>query len=85
MRFEVGLTPAADRALWKLDRAAQARITAAISLLSENPRPPAAVQLVGDSGLWRVRTGDYRIIYRIDDGRLVVLVITLGHRRDVYR
>ncbi len=56
-----------------------------VELLAENPRPPAATQLVGGSGEWRVRTGDYRIIYEIHDGELLVLVIVVGHRREVYR
>jgi mRNA interferase RelE/StbE len=60
-------------------------VQAAIELLSTDPRPPAATQLVGGGGEWRVRTGDYRIVYEIDDGVLLVLVVAVGHRRDVYR
>jgi len=48
-------------------------------------RPPAATQLVGGSGEWRARTGDYRIVYDIEDDRLVVLVLRMAHRREVYR
>ncbi|NNN09318.1 MAG: type II toxin-antitoxin system RelE/ParE family toxin, partial [Acidimicrobiaceae bacterium] len=55
-----------------------------LELLAENPRPPAATQLVGGAGEWRVRTGDYRVIYEIDDGRLLILVLRMGHRREVY-
>ena len=61
------------------------RIQAALELLATEPRPPAATQLVGGSGEWRVRTGDYRIVYEIHDGELLVLVLRIGHRRDVYR
>ncbi len=57
---------------------------AAIDLLARDPRPPKAIQFVGGSGEWRVRTGDYRIIYEIHDGRLIVLVLKVAHRRDVY-
>jgi mRNA interferase RelE/StbE len=60
-------------------------LQAAIELLAIDPRPPAARQLVGGSGEWRVRTGDYRIVYEIHDGELLVLVLRLGHRRDIYR
>lgn len=83
--YRVELTPAAVRQLGKLDRAVQLRVRAAIDLLSEDPRPPRATKLVGGDGEWRVRTGDFRIIYQIDDGVLLVLVLALGHRRDVYR
>ena len=71
-------------ALGRLDRMAQRRVQGAITLLAADPRPPGARQLRGRPG-WRVRVGDYRIIYTIEDDRLVVLVLALGHRRDVYR
>ena len=62
------------------------RLTGAIELLSIDPRPPGAVMLrVGDRGRWRVRVGDYRIVYAIEDGDLVVLVLRIAHRREVYR
>ncbi|MEO7373738.1 MAG: type II toxin-antitoxin system RelE/ParE family toxin [Terrimesophilobacter sp.] len=57
---------------------------AVIDLLAADPRPPRAIQLVGGAGEWRVRTGDYRIIYEIHDDRLVVLVLRVGHRREIY-
>ena len=49
------------------------------------PRPPAATRLVGGAGEWSVRTGDYRVIYEIDDDELVVLVLRVGHPRDIYQ
>jgi mRNA interferase RelE/StbE len=60
------------------------KIFAAIELISQDPRPPASGQLKGRDG-WRVRVGDYRIIYSIDDGDLAITVIAIGHRREVYR
>lgn len=84
MTYSVKLTPAAERQLRKLDPPARRRVQAAIDLLAENPRPPKAIQLVGGAGEYRVRTGDYRIIYEIEDDQLVVLVLKVGHRRDVY-
>jgi mRNA interferase RelE/StbE len=61
------------------------RLTGAIELLSIDPRPPGAVMLRGgDRGRWRVRVGDYRIVYAIEDGDLVVLVLRVAHRREVY-
>jgi mRNA interferase RelE/StbE len=82
--YEVRLTPAAVRQLRKLDPPGRRRVQAAIDLLAEEPRPPGARQLVGGAGEWRVRTGDFRIIYDIRDGELLVLVVKVGHRRDVY-
>ncbi|MBN9100045.1 MAG: type II toxin-antitoxin system RelE/ParE family toxin [Pseudonocardia sp.] len=85
MICRIAVAPAAARQLRKLDPPARRRVQAAIELLSTDPRPPAATQLVGGGGEWRVRTGDYRIVYEIDDGVLLVLVVAVGHRRDVYR
>ena len=61
------------------------RILRAIIALEVNPRPPGAKKLRGESELWRVRVGDYRILYSIEEARLVVLVVKIGHRREVYR
>ncbi len=55
-----------------------------VALLSEDPRPPAATQLVGGMGEWRFRTGDYRVIDQIYDDGLVMLVVRVGHRPDAY-
>ena len=85
MVYRVTLLPAVVKELRKLDAPARRRIQAAIDLLADDPRPPAAIQLVGGFGEWRVRTGDYRIIYEIDDGELLVLVLRTGHRREIYR
>lgn len=84
MKFSVQITPAAERQLRTFDPQARRRIQAAIDLLASNPRPPKATQLVGGAGEWRVRTGDYRISYEIHDDQLVVLVLRVGHRRDIY-
>jgi len=72
------------RQLRKLDPAGRRRVQAVIELLADDPRPPSARQLVGGAGEWRVRTGDFRIIYEIHDRELVILVVKVGHRRDVY-
>jgi mRNA interferase RelE/StbE len=81
--YRVELRPAAARALRKLDPDIQPRIRGVIALLAEDPRPPASRPLRGRPG-FRVRVGDYRIIYTIADDVLLVVVITLGHRREVY-
>ena len=61
------------------------RIRAAIDLLSETPRPPNCVALVGESSVYRVRADNYRILYEMKDNILQVLVVRIGHRREVYR
>lgn len=81
--YRIEVRPAAVRALRKLEPQIQRRIQGAIALLAQDPRPPGARALKGRDGL-RVRVGDYRVIYTVDDGVLVVVVVRLGHRRDVY-
>ena len=83
-RYRIELLPAALRALRKLDPPTALRVRGVIALLAVDPRPPAARALRGRPG-WRVRVGDYRVIYVIEDDVLLVVVLTLGHRSDVYR
>jgi mRNA interferase RelE/StbE len=71
------------RALHKLDPQIRLRVQGAIALLAQDPRPPASRPLKGRPGR-RVRIGDYRIIYTVADDVLLVVVVTLGHRREVY-
>jgi len=81
--YRIELRPAAARALKKLDPPVRRRIQGAITLLAQEPRPPAARALRGRPGL-RIRVGDYRIVYTVSDDVLLVVVVTVGHRRDVY-
>ena len=81
--YRIELRPAAERALRKLDPQVRHRIQGAIALLAKDPRPPSARALQGRPGL-RVRVGDYRIIYTVDNDVLLVVVVRLGHRRDIY-
>ena len=83
-RYRVEVRPAAIRALRKLDPKVRGRLDGAIALLAEDPRPPASRPLTGRPA-YRVRVGDYRIIYTIQDDLLLVAVVTLGQRQDVYR
>jgi mRNA interferase RelE/StbE len=82
--YRIEFRPAAVRELRKMDRSTQPRIRGAIELLAQDPRPPASRPLRGREG-YRLRVGDYRIIYTINDGILLVVVVTIGHRRDVYQ
>ena len=84
MTYRVEVAAAAARQLRQLDRSAQRRVQAAIEGLADEPRPSGAKKLVGGNGEWRVRTGDYRIVYEIHDNVLVVLLIAVGHRREIY-
>ncbi|MGH3927255.1 MAG: type II toxin-antitoxin system RelE family toxin [Pseudonocardiaceae bacterium] len=85
MTYRVTLAPSATRQLRKFDPQVRRRIQAAIELLADEPRPPAATRLVGGDGEWRIRTGDYRIVYEIHDDELIVLVLRVGHRHDIYQ
>lgn len=76
---------AAVRRLRTVDAGAQRRVQAAIELLADHPWPSGAKRLAGGDGEWRVRTGDYRIVYEIHDDVLLILVVAVGHRRDIYR
>jgi mRNA interferase RelE/StbE len=81
--YRVLLLPAASKGLRRIDPQVRSRIRGAIALLAQDPRPPASRKLRGRDG-YRVRIGDYRILYLIQDEILLVVVVTVGHRRDVY-
>lgn len=83
MTYRIEILPVASREIRKLPPEAKRRVQAVVELLAEDPRPPAAKKLVARPE-WRVRTGDYRVIYRIDDDVLTVIVVRAGHRRDIY-
>lgn len=83
-QFEIEFKASARKSLEKLEKKDQLRIYAALELLGDNPRPPLAVKIKG-SLYFRVRVGDYRILYSIDSGHLIILVIDIGHRREIYR
>ncbi|PPG27569.1 type II toxin-antitoxin system RelE/ParE family toxin [Pseudoclavibacter sp. RFBB5] len=83
MSYQILVLPAAARAIKKLPPEAKRRIQAAVELLAEDPRPPAAKKLTGRPE-WRVRTGDCRVLYRIQDDVLTVVIVHAGHRREVH-
>ena len=85
MAYRIEFTGAAKRQFDKLPASVQRRLAEAVDHLSEDPRPDGVKKLSGKEGLYRVRSGDYRIVYRIEDNRLLVLVVKIGHRREVYR
>ncbi|MEX2659191.1 MAG: type II toxin-antitoxin system RelE/ParE family toxin [Acidimicrobiales bacterium] len=84
-RHRVQIARRAIKVIDALPRKEQQRVRAAIDLLSETPRPPGCVALTGEASTCRVRVGDYRIVYEVHDAVLLVQVVRVGHRRDVYR
>ena len=85
MTYRIEVTPAAQRDLTKLPKDVLHRIDVHILALAENPYPAGAKKLQGGEELFRIRVGDYRIIYRVERHRLVILVVRVGHRREIYR
>ena len=83
--YTVQLRPPARRSLRQLDAEARKAVGAVIDALASDPRPPGVRALRGHRPYLRVRTGDYRVIYAVDDDARVVRVAAVGHRRDVYR
>jgi mRNA interferase RelE/StbE len=83
--YRVELTKSAAKLIEKLPTDVRKRVITKMEMLADNPRPPGAEKLAGEENAYRVRTGDYRIVYEIHDRVLVVLVVNVGHRREVYR
>ncbi len=85
MPYSVAFVPSAADSLRKLPAKTRGRVAAKIDALQVEPRPPGVEKLSGQDELYRIRSGRYRVIYRITDEVLEVLIVRIGHRRDVYR
>jgi mRNA interferase RelE/StbE len=83
--YRVEFSKAAERQFKGLPRPVRARLTSRVDRLAEDPRPPGSKRLSGAQDLYRIRMGDYRVIYAIRHEVLLVLVMKVGHRREVYR
>ena len=83
--YRVVLTPAAERQIAKLPRQAREMVAAAFVALGTNPRPTGCVKLAGSDDLWRIRVRQFRAIYQILDAELIVTIVKVGDRQDVYR
>ena len=84
--YELLILPSAARELETIEpRADRQRIIRKLEALAANPRPVGVEKLAGVEGHYRIRQGDYRVIYRIEARRLIVVVVKIGHRREVYR
>ncbi len=82
--YRVRIERAAVKSLARITEPHRSRIESELRTLQNDPRPPGCTKLKGRDA-WRIRAGDYRIIYEIHDEVLVVLVVEIGHRRDIYR
>ena len=85
MPYRVIVKPSADRALKRLPLALATRIVATMTALQNDPRPPGVKKIQGAANLWRLRVADYRIVYEIHHRDIVIVVLRIAHRKDVYR
>lgn len=84
--YTVSILPKAQKQLATIPQSAREDITAAIDALSDNPKPRGAKKLKGEhAGLWRIRVGDYRVVYSVEDKILLVTVVWIGQRGGAYR
>ena len=83
--YQVIISSPAKRNFKKLSSSLQKRIEAKIAALSTNPRPAGVKALKSSDNLLRLRVGEYRVVYKVEDKRLIVIIIQVGHRREVYR
>ncbi len=83
--YTVEYTNAARREMRRLDRQQQGRVRTVIESLAGNPRPAGCRKMTTTDDLWRIRVGGYRVIYQIEDDRLLVLIVRVRHRREAYR
>ena len=84
MTYTIAILRRAQRELQRLPHQDYERVREAIRALAQNPRPPGCLALTGRAG-WRIRVGNYRVIYEINDVQHTVTILHVGHRRDVYR
>lgn len=84
MKYKIYITRYAKKQILKLDIKAIPVIKSAIASLAENPRPHGSKKLKGESA-YRIRKGDYRIIYEINDDMILITVVSVGHRKNIYR
>ncbi len=85
MAYRIEFKPSAAKEFSQLPKNIQKRIAAKVNTLADNPRPRGVEKLEGRENRYRIRVGDYRVIYEIHDEVLLVLVVRIGHRREVYR
>ena len=84
MKYRVEWWPRARKAFLALDKPVRRRIGAAVDALAGDPRPAGARMIIGAHGVLRIRVGDYRVLYSIDEDQLIILVLDAGHRSEIY-
>ena len=85
MEHQIIIKPSAEKQLDKLPKSVRVRVLDKLEELRQDPRPHGAIKLIGADDLWRIRIGDYRVVYEIQDERLIVLVLRVAHRKDIYK
>ena len=83
--YHVEITGSAERQLRKLSRSNQLRVARALVGLATEPFPTQSRKIADTQDVWRIRVGSYRILYSVDNDRVVVIILKIGHRKDVYR
>jgi mRNA interferase RelE/StbE len=83
--YQITILPAALRQLTDIPKPDRRRIQEKIDALAAEPYPPGAKKLQGKHEFFRIRSGNYRIVYNVEHERLIVMVVRIGHRREVYR
>jgi len=84
-QYKIEISATAERQLKKIPREDQVRILRYISLLADDPRPGGCRKMSGYDDIYRIRAGKYRVVYEIDGKRIVVIILKIGHRREIYR
>jgi len=84
MSWDLQIERRAQKALKKISNPYKTNLIQAIDRLSDNPRPDGCKKLKGSESLWRIRVNDYHIVYQIKDEHLLILIIRIGHRKDIY-
>ena len=84
-RHSIEISRTAEKQLKRLNRDNQRRVVKAIVALAEDPRPPGSRKLAGYDDVFRIRVGPYRVLYSVSEKKLVIIILKIGHRKDVYR
>lgn len=84
-RYSLEISRSAEKQLANVPRDAQRRLARAMNALADEPHPSGSRKLSGHDDVFRIRVGVYRVIYSVSDGMLVIIILKIGHRKDVYR
>jgi mRNA interferase RelE/StbE len=84
-KYRIEVSATAERQLKKIRPEDKVRILRSISLLASEPRPGGCRKMSGYDNIYRIRVGNYRVIYEIDGKRIIIVILKIGHRREVYR